>query len=141
MREKSIDFQKLIPSIVQREEEEEEKKYSHAYMHIYIYICVHSTQYTRGERNVLIMYILSQRKESLIKVHSWDKCAVRCILKQILMRAALNANSFRCYFVSAKCPFAPFSGPFDHPAVPFPSNRSKMSWRITSCCQKSLFGT
>lgn len=33
-------------------------------------------------------------ERSLIKVRGWDKYAVRCILKQIPMRAALNANSF-----------------------------------------------
>lgn len=50
MREKSIDFQKLIPSIVQREEEEEEKKYSHAYMHIYIYMRTLNAIHTGREK-------------------------------------------------------------------------------------------
>lgn len=123
MRKKSINFQKLILSIVQREEEEEEKKvfpYAHTHIYIYIHTYICSMQYTW--RNILIMYFLSSGKETLIKSHSWDKCAVRCILKQAIVRTALNANSFRCYFVFTKYPFPPFSGPFDYPAVvPFPS--------------------
>jgi hypothetical protein len=67
MREKSIDFQKLVLSIIRREEEEEEKKstprtHTHACIHRYAY-----TQYTRG--NVLIICLLSYGKENLIKVH------------------------------------------------------------------------
>lgn len=67
MREKWIDFQKLVPSIIQQEEEEEEKRVlPRTHAHICIYM---RTLNANTRENVLIVYFLSQRKENLIKVH------------------------------------------------------------------------
>lgn len=87
----------------------------------------------------LITCSLSSAKESLIKIHSWDKCAVRCILKQIIVRTALNENPSRRYFVSAKRPLPTFSGPLDYShccSISFDDRKYREKLRLVA---KSLY--